>query len=1080
MLNDQLQRNQIVQELNRNIFVEAGAGSGKTTAMVGRMVALLEKTDIKAQEVVAITFTNQAARHLKEKFQLALEERLTLLRTENSETEGLVRLENAYSHMHTLFMGTIHSFCQMILTEMPIESGLDSEYTLLEEQDEEEYRRTFWALYKGDWFREYPGMIHHLNDLGVDLDALDGLFEAMSRYADMEFPEEPVEKPDVSQAFQNLVNFLEDYFLYIAPEGESNDLFSKTVHQLKSEMAHHEDQLSESRKIHYLLQFSFWGSLKIVQKLWTDPQVAKSLLNEEWPAYQASYLDAFCGRWMDYVYREILPLMKVPLQEYQNKRRRDNVLSFLDLLVRTTEMLKTQSHVRRYWQKKCRTLLVDEFQDTDPVQSEMIFYLTGEDCEEVEWMNLVPRAGSLFVVGDPKQSIYRFRRADIRIYNRVKEIFQETGGLLCALKSNFRSKKAIGDWINGVFDSKEAFAEKATEFQAAFMPLNCVKKGDSQLALMKISSDAKKIDERVQEEAKRIASFIADELQNKESHPKDYMILSYNAQRLGVYEKACKALGLPTRLVVKQNQDVSLLLRDMHRFVKWLRQPQNEFLGYGVLRSSLFGFEDTDLAKYRLEQEGSFELPCYSRFSKGSVAQGGGRDLSHEEGKAPAPLRLPPLEKEILRGDRILEAFHLIEKWVKNFMTQKPMMAFYDWVAELSFFNFALSLPQGEFEANSLALFMELCSTRDDKRVLSLLDLDELFEDYFVQKQKLMHGFEKDLQNAIVLMNLHQAKGLEAKTVFLVDPAQRRVHDPEFYVKREHDSVRSYLSFLALTKNNCQRKIFAQPLAWPSFAVEEQKHEEAEKKRLLYVAVTRAKERLVITSKERSVWGHLFSHLEGLEELPAISSNSLSPGYGVLSLKKEEKLHISSEDWEGRWQEVQTPSYLSHGVTDKKGSNPSLGITGWGSAFGEGIHQALEEVVRRRHEPEVILESIVRAYVAEELCIEALRQMQVFLKSSLFQRIQESRELYLELPFTIPINNTENPEVLTGVIDLLFREGEEWVIVDYKTNRVQGNVEEFVAFYRPQLLAYQKAWEQLSGGKVKECFLYFTSLGYWR
>src|SRR5690606_8434998 len=98
-------------------------------------------------------------------------------------------------------------------------------------------------------------------------------------------------------------------------------------------------------------------------------------------------------------------------------------------------------------------LLIDEFQDTDPVQAEMMFLLTGENDTNHDWRHTVPRAGSLFVVGDPKQSIYRFRRADISIYNFVKKRIAQSGGAVLQLTQNFRSVKAIGNFVNYAFAS---------------------------------------------------------------------------------------------------------------------------------------------------------------------------------------------------------------------------------------------------------------------------------------------------------------------------------------------------------------------------------------------------------------------------------------------------------------------------------------------------------------------------------------------------------------------------------------------------------------------------------------------------
>ena len=126
-------------------------------------------------------------------------------------------------------------------------------------------------------------------------------------------------------------------------------------------------------------------------------------------------------------------------------------------------------HVRRYFADRFTHLLVDEFQDTDPIQAEVLLLLTADDPGEKDWRRCRPRPGSLIVVGDPKQSIYRFRRADIVTYGQVKEIIRSNGGLVVELSTNFRSARPILDWVNAVFSPQ--FPPAANEFSPAYVAL---------------------------------------------------------------------------------------------------------------------------------------------------------------------------------------------------------------------------------------------------------------------------------------------------------------------------------------------------------------------------------------------------------------------------------------------------------------------------------------------------------------------------------------------------------------------------------------------------------------------------------
>src|SRR5690606_25146627 len=132
-------------------------------------------------------------------------------------------------------------------------------------------------------------------------------------------------------------------------------------------------------------------------------------------------------------------------------------------------MLKNNPEVRQYFQGRYTHLLIDEFQDTDPLQAEILFYLTGQETTEPDWRQLTPRPGSLFVVGDPKQSIYRFRRADIDTYNEAKRLIARAGGGVVSLTSNFRSLAQIGEWVNQAF--AELLPGETDQFQACFSRL---------------------------------------------------------------------------------------------------------------------------------------------------------------------------------------------------------------------------------------------------------------------------------------------------------------------------------------------------------------------------------------------------------------------------------------------------------------------------------------------------------------------------------------------------------------------------------------------------------------------------------
>src|SRR5262249_37691061 len=189
------------------------------------------------------------------------------------------------------------------------------------------------------------------------------------------------------------------------------------------------------------------------------------------PAYEALCRDVIepsLQAWREHRYPVVLAVVVPAVHDHAAWRRRQGRLNFQDLLLLARNLLRDHPQVRRDFQKRFLPILVDEFQDTDPIQAEILFYLTGRHVAERDWRRAVPLDGKLFVVGDPKQSIYRFRRADILTYGLVRDRIQQSGRVL-RLTTNFRSTGRLCTWINGAF--RGLFPADATPEQAAFVAL---------------------------------------------------------------------------------------------------------------------------------------------------------------------------------------------------------------------------------------------------------------------------------------------------------------------------------------------------------------------------------------------------------------------------------------------------------------------------------------------------------------------------------------------------------------------------------------------------------------------------------
>ena len=192
-------------------------------------------------------------------------------------------------------------------------------------------------------------------------------------------------------------------------------------------------------------------TVSVVQRNWPDGQRQGRQEKERWEQFVEQYAQPLVEKWHHRRYAVVMRVLERAVTIYDDLRRDLGGLNYQDLLLQAAKLLRDKPQIRKYFRRRFTHLLVDEFQDTDPIQAEVMLLLTADDPEQTDWHGCKPVPGSLFVVGDPKQSIYRFRRADIVTYSEVKRIIEENGQLV-ALTTNFRSQKPVIDWVNSTFE----------------------------------------------------------------------------------------------------------------------------------------------------------------------------------------------------------------------------------------------------------------------------------------------------------------------------------------------------------------------------------------------------------------------------------------------------------------------------------------------------------------------------------------------------------------------------------------------------------------------------------------------------
>ncbi len=546
---DEQCREAIITDLDSSMLVEAGAGSGKTTSLVKRMIALIGSGKCRVETMAAVTFTRKAAAELKGRFQIALERAAR----EEKPGEARERYLNALLDLDLLFAGTIHSFCGRLLRERPVEAGIDPDFVELEEDENSLLRSRRWTEYIENLHASGSAVLAALSDLGIDPAKLAATYNAVCAYPDVAIAREQMERPDFSQERELLDDYLRQAWAALpesAPLGDWDALQSllRRIQRLCRTL-----DLSEDKNLMRVLD-ALGGSSGIVQKKWPDAATAK----EQAAAYQR-FRDQIAAptvqRWRRYCHFFIMELVIPAVRYFDDVRRENSQMNYQDLLMKAASLLRSNPEVRRHFQKRFTHVLVDEFQDTDPIQAEVVLYLTADDPEETSWRNVKARPGALFVVGDPKQSIYRFRRADIDIYNEVREIVERSGGKIIPLTVNFRSVPALCDWINPIFAKK--FPPEADRFRPAFEKLEAHSSRPDG-GVRRITVEKQRYDNQAAVagvDAERIASWIAWALQGnfaviegqvqRPARPEDFMILLRYKKHVSLYARSLEARCIP-------------------------------------------------------------------------------------------------------------------------------------------------------------------------------------------------------------------------------------------------------------------------------------------------------------------------------------------------------------------------------------------------------------------------------------------------------------------------------------------------------------------------------------------------------
>ena len=476
-LADQRARDRIRRDLDTTLIVEAAAGTGKTTALVSRIVAVIASGRAALDRIVAVTFTEKAAGELKLRLRAEIEQARN--DATNFDDVSRRRLTDALRQLEEARIGTIHSFCADLLREYPVEAGIDP---MFEVAPEDVTGALFEAAFER-WFQDTladpgPGVRRVLRrrDLADregprpilraaawellawrDFDAA-WLHETFARDREIdELVEEIValgelaaQHPDpddwLRRGLERIVRPVREAIRLESVRPRDYDALEDTLLRLLRGDQRHWDWKGRGDHFAELARPEAFARRKGLRERLekfrerSGANLAPMLRDELWPV----------------------------VSHYSDLKNRAGRLDFLDLLLIARDLVRGNPTVRAELQGRFSHIFVDEFQDTDPLQAEILLLLAAGDASANDWLDLPPHPGKLFIVGDPKQSIYRFRRADVALYQNVKQRLLRRGAALEHLTVSFRATPAIQQMVNAAFAPLMA-SESGT--QPAYAPL---------------------------------------------------------------------------------------------------------------------------------------------------------------------------------------------------------------------------------------------------------------------------------------------------------------------------------------------------------------------------------------------------------------------------------------------------------------------------------------------------------------------------------------------------------------------------------------------------------------------------------
>jgi ATP-dependent helicase/nuclease subunit A len=1036
---------------SRAIVVTAGAGSGKTRVLVGRYLHLLEQ-GYPLRSLVAITFTDKAAREMRTRIRTEIHRHL-------SESPAEV-WQTAFTELDAARISTIHSLCAEVLRAHPAEAGLDPNFVVLEEGQSAAWQAQAietalaWATTRSD----LVPLIGRFTESGLRnilatliekrLDVVAGWSTSLPTEALLaRWLAERLNAKEWRAALNTLAE------LRSRQADDKLEMARRAVLDRWREVSAARVAADWNTLLDGLLQLRKTTSTQGQKANWdaADLEAARGAMATVRDYYEDEFAPLIGKEgslnWMlDQQLADLLPALQQlhsrAVQEYDQLKNAQQALDFDDLEGRAALLLTSQPAVRKRWQQDVRAVLVDEFQDTNARQRDIVYALT-------DFAPAHPSTGrgELFIVGDAKQSIYKFRGADVSVFRQVQADIEAADGFTVDLDLTFRAHYALVQNLNDLLRPVRGEASTVTHsYEVPFAELRAQRKQPE-----KNSRGAPFVEfhlglgEKAESGRETAAAALAQRLQalrREEDFVWSDMALLFRATSgFGAYEDALERAGIPFVTIAGRGFYDRPEIRDVLNALAAIYDPTDDLALAGLLRSPAIGLSDADL--YRL------------RFAEGSDQ--------------------PRSLWEALKTSDVLGNFGSLMTELHDLSGRVSVAEVLKRFLDRTHYRTLLStVPQGHRLRRNVD---KLLADAHASRLISLgefLDYVQTLEDTGVREGEA----PVEAGGAVQLMTVHKAKGLEFPVVVMADAA----HEVR---QRSGKVLLDDQLGLQIDLSNANK---AHPIGFRLAQLSEQAKDEAEDKRLLYVAATRAKEKLIINGHVKvgakgtlllSGWLRRLGEVVGLdtamfdqtitaprpvelnqpigcvlyppaevESIESVAHTAIGPARDALPPELVEPLSINQQ------------SEISHQQSHVWRVVPQVQRPiGPAWVIGQLTHEAL----RRWRFPDrddlatFLLPFALEAGLIDHTEIQATidevrRMLRRFQAHPLYAEIAQADRMH-EVPYTMPGDS--------GEIDLLYRSGAEWTIVDFKTDEVRSIEEMLVTIgrekYAEQVQRYSQA-----------------------